>query len=113
MGQKQFMNIAPITILAAAALVAHRFVGTNYQHAAAQANTIGVTMHEAAIDEDVGVETLGPIAVETGGAVTEGGPIQSDATGRAVDHAGGAVVGRALGSATVAGDYVQVLLIRN
>lgn len=69
---------------------------------------------DAAITEPCDVHVAGIAEVEFGGTVTRGGPVTSDATGRAVAAAPGAgvnnrIVGFALRSAVV-GDVAPVLL---
>lgn len=83
--------------------------------AAATDAVFGVS-HEidAAINERLDVNIIGVVEVEFGGTVARGGPVTSDATGKAVAAAPGAgvnnrVIGFALVSA-VAGDVAPVLL---
>ncbi|MEQ1890289.1 MAG: DUF2190 domain-containing protein [Alphaproteobacteria bacterium] len=69
---------------------------------------------DAAITERVDVHVAGIAEVEFGGTVTRGGPVTSDATGRAVAAAPGAgvnnrIIGFALVSAVV-GDVAPVIL---
>lgn len=90
----------------------HRFVGTDDALAGAGDNTLGVNQHYA-LDEDSAVDAMGAVPIETGGVVTAGGEVESDADGRAIDRTAGAVTARALNGATAAGQFVQCILIAN
>lgn len=81
--------------------------------AAAADPTIGVCGELGpAAGERVDVMHIGIAFVEAGAAVTRGSAITSDANGRgiATTTAGHTVVGRALESASAAGDIIRVLL---
>jgi Uncharacterized conserved protein (DUF2190) len=111
-------NIASISILtlsvkAAAALSANRFVVDAGVVPAAAARALGVTVAPAAIGERTRVEVLGTATVEAGAAVAVGAQIECDALGRGITKAAGVVLGRALTSAAIAGDLIEVLLIPN
>lgn len=107
------MGVCPITQIATAAITAQRFVTALGAVAGAGANALGVAAQPAAIAEPFTVDTLGVVSVEAGAAVTAGGLVQSDATGRAIDRVAGAIVGRALDGAAAAGQMIRVLLIPN
>lgn len=107
------MGVCPITIIAAAALTAQRFVTALGAVPAAGANVLGVTSTDAAIGDPVTVDTLGVVTVESGAACTAGGLGQTDASGRVIDKAAGATVCRILDAATAAGQMVRVVPIPN
>ena len=91
---------------------ANRFVGVDNALAGAGENTLGVTQHYGK-DEDTAVDVLGAVPVESGGAVTEGGLVESDAAGRAINKTSGAAVARALQAATAPGQRILCVLIPN
>ncbi len=101
-----------LTMAASGALVANRFIGTDFAQAGAGANTLGVVQMPGT-DEDIPVDVLGAVPVEVGAAVTAGALIESDASGRAITRTSGAVAGRVLESATAAGQRVLCVLIPN
>lgn len=107
-----FNSIAPITFEVIGTVKPYRFIGTDRHQAGDGDNTFGVAIH-AGTDEPTTVETLGPISVMAGAAVTEGQLIQSDAQGDAIPKAAGATVARAMSSVANAGEYVLVMLIPN
>lgn len=106
------LGVCPITVALVGTVPAHRFVGTDKALAGAGANTIGVSKNNGT-DEDTAVDTLGVVPVETGAAVTEGGLVESDASGRAINKAAGVGAARALEGATAAGEFVLCQLIPN
>lgn len=105
-------GVCPITIPASGVVNAHRFVGTNNAQAGAAANTLGVAAYYGS-DEDTTIDTLGVVSVEAGAAVTAGGLVESDASGRAINKAAGVAVARALDAAAAAGELIRCVLIPN
>jgi Uncharacterized conserved protein (DUF2190) len=78
---------------------------------AAGARAVGVRQTTPRADEATTIVTSGVSIVEAGGAITAGGTVGSDATGRAIaPAAGNAIVGRALETASGAGVQIAVLL---
>lgn len=106
------MGVCPITIAVVGTVPAHRFVGTDKALAGAGANTLGVSKNDGT-DEDTAVDLLGVVAIESGAAVTEGGLVESDASGRAINKSAGVGAARALEGATAAGQFVLCQLIPN
>lgn len=106
-----------LTVTAAAALVANRFVTTLGAVPAAAAACLGVTRASAGAAGDlVPVDVLGTTIVETGAAIVVGAAIECDASGRAITLASGVKLGRMApgqAAATAAGQFVEVLLIAN
>lgn len=109
-------NIATLTltVVAAAALSANRFVTQAGAYPEAGAAAFGVTRTSAAQPGDlVPVDVQGTAIVETGAAITADAPLMVDAEGRVVPLTVGAKspVGRAMGAATGAGALIEVLLV--
>lgn len=109
------MNIPllTLTVVAAAALNAARFVTAGGAVPAANANVIGVTRTSGGAGELVPVDALGTTMVEASAAIAAGAAVATTNDGRAVTHSTGAVVARALTAATGAGQLIEVLLIPN
>lgn len=104
-----------LTDIATAAIVAQRFVGFTGAQAGAGLNARGVAQEAAAIGNQFSVDVIGTTVVEAGAAIAAGALIECDATGRAITHAAGVVLGRlAPGeSAAAAGEFVEVVLFPN
>lgn len=111
----QSISLLALTVTAAGALTAHRFVGTDLNQAGAGANAYGVARTDAAAGEQVAVDIAGTAVVEAGGAIAAGAAVEVDASGRAVTRSTGVTVGRLApgASAAAAGDLVEVILIAN
>lgn len=96
------------SILAAVALSARRFVGFDGNTCAAGAKPLGVTE----LDTDAGnmapANVMGIMLVEAGAAIGAGVEVQSDATGRAIPKAAGAVSGTTLDAAAAAGEVIRI-----
>lgn len=101
-----------LTALAVAAITSNRFVGLfTGAHAAAGVKALGVAQSGAAIGEAVAVTVHGSEIVEAGGAIAVGGPVKSDANGKAIAQAGvGEILGYAVTAATADGQKIEVLL---
>lgn len=100
--------ILPLTLIAAAAITACRFVTTAGALATATDTIYGVSRSDAAEDEAFTADVLGVATVEAGGAVAYGDTVRADATGRAVTVTPGVlktavITGGAAGSLTVTG----------
>ena len=103
-----------LTIAAAAALVANRFVTQAGAYPAAGARAFGVTRTSAAAAGDlVPVDVNGTAIVEAGAAITFDAPLMLDATGRVVPLAGTGKtpVAVAMEAAGAAGALIEVLLV--
>lgn len=103
-----------LTIAAAGALAASRFITQGGAYPAAGAAAIGVTRTSASAAGDlVPVDVQGTAIVETGAAVALDAPLMVDATGRVVPLTTGSKspVGRALQPAGAAGAFIEVLLV--
>lgn len=109
----QSIPLLTLTIAAAAAITAERFVGHDGNPAAAAGNTLGVARSEAETGEDFPVDVLGTAVVEAGGAIAVGGAVEVGTAGKAAAQSAGVTVARALEEATADGDRIEVLLIAN
>lgn len=104
-----------VSMPATGVIVANRFVTPAGAQAGAGVNAQGVAKTDAAIGDELGVTVLGTEVVEAGAAIAAGSLVECDATGRAILHAAGVILGRlAPGeSAAAAGEFVEVILFPN
>lgn len=111
----QSRPVLTLTVTAAGAIGANRFVTAAGAQAGADANAIGVARTAAAVAGDrIPVDVLGTASVEAGAAITAGATVKADAQGRAIPWAtAGARLGVALEAATAAGQLIEVLLVPN
>jgi hypothetical protein len=110
----QSTPLLAVAVIATGAIAASRFVTPAAAQAAADANTLGVARFPVALGERLSVDVIGTTVVESGGAVSFGATLKSDASGRAVPWASsGAKVALSLDTATAAGQLIEVLLIPN
>ncbi len=112
---RQALTLFALPVTASGAIPEARFVTPASALAGAGVNTLGVARMTAASGDAITVDVLGTAVVEAGAALTANGPIQTDATGRAIDKAAGVTVARLLPgqTASAAGQFVEVLLIPN
>lgn len=112
---KQNKSNLTLTVLAAGAILAQRFVTPAGIQAGDGVNAYGVADSIAGVGERFPVINQGTAIVETGGAIAAGALVQSDAQGRAITKAAGLTLARlAPGEvATAAGQFVEVILIVN
>ena len=110
-----YHDVLTVTVKAAAAITANRFITATGAVPAADANVLGVACAKAdAADDLVPVQVLGVALVEAGEAVPAGSAVETNADGKAeVQDGAGKIVGRALTAASADGDLFQVLLIPN
>lgn len=106
-------SLLTLSIVAAAALTANRFVTAAGAVPAANANAVGATRTGASAGDLVPVDVLGTTMVEAGAAISAGAALASTSDGRAATYASGVAVARALTAASAAGQLVEVLLIPN
>ena len=103
-----------LTVVAAGALAAARFVNQAGAYPAAGAAAFGVTRTSAdAAGDVVPVDVQGTTIVEAGAAISFDAPLMVDAQGRAVPLTVGSKspVGRAMEAATAAGEQIEILLV--
>ena len=108
------LSTLTLTIAAAGALAAARFVTQSGAYPAAGAAAFGVTRTSATAQGDlVPVDVQGTTIVEAGAAITFDAPLMVDAQGRAVPLTVGSKspVGRAMQAATAAGEQIEILLV--
>lgn len=108
------LSTLTLTVAAAGALAANRFVTQAGAYPAAGGAAFGVTRTSAAAASDlVPVDVQGTAIVESGAAVTLDAPLMVDATGRVVplSGTGKSPVARAMQAATGAGQPIEVLLV--
>lgn len=107
--------ILTLSVAAAGAVVAARFITPAGAQAGADANTLGVARAPAAAaGEIIPVDVLGVAIVEAGAAVAANATVKADSSGRAITWVtSGAKIGLALDAAGAAGAMIRVLLIPN
>lgn len=99
------------SIVATAALTAHRFVSMAGGVAAAGGLALGVGRMTVASGEAQSVDVLGTAPFEAGGAIAAGGMVQIGASGKGIAHAGGLAVAVALEAASGDGVVVEGLML--
>lgn len=108
------VSLLTLTVAAAGALAGSRFVTQAGGYPAAGGTAVGVSRTSAVAAGDlVPVDVLGTAIVETGAAITLDAALQVDATGRVVPLTVGSKtpVARAMGAASGAGAFIEVLLV--
>lgn len=113
---RQAISILSLTVVAAAALTAHRMVTLGGAVPAAGAACLGATDSDAANGARVNVHVLGTAIVEAGAEITAGQFLATDNQGRVVPYTDGDVcVGQAAPGETASGAGVklEVLLIQS
>lgn len=110
----QSKPVLTLTVTAAAALSAHRFVTHAGAVPSAGGRVLGVTRSDAASGKPVAVDVLGTTVVEAGAAISSVGTLlETDANGKAVPKTTGTAVAVALQTAGGAGRRIEVLLLPN
>jgi hypothetical protein len=105
-------SLLTLNVVAAAALATARGVTAAGAYPAAGGGIRGVTRTSAGASGDLTpIDVMGTTIMESGAAITANGPVQCDATGRAIDKAAGTLVGHAVGSASAAGQMIEVILV--
>ena len=108
---RQFDKQHATTLVATAALAAHRFVAYDGGYPTADGggkDVQGVTETAAAIGEAVAVVTGYSYLVEAAGPLAFGVLVKPDATGKAIAGSADDFCGRAMGAATQAGQLIEV-----
>lgn len=108
------ISLLALTVAAAGALEASRFVTQAGAYPSAGAAAFGVTRTSAAAAGDlVPVDVYGTAIVEAGALITKDAALMVDATGRVVPLTSGgkSPVARAMDAAAAAGDFIEVLLV--
>ncbi|MDF0606634.1 DUF2190 family protein [Neisseriaceae bacterium TC5R-5] len=101
--------ILTTSIVAASDLTAQRFVGFDGQPCAAGAKALGVVEVNTGQDQMAPANVLGVMLIEAGGPIAAGAEVQSDASGKAIPKASGAINGIAWDAAGVAGELIRIV----
>lgn len=106
-------SILTLSVAAAGAIAAERFVTDAGAYPTAAGSALGVTCTSAAAaGEYVPVDVVGTTVVTAGGVFAKGDAIAVGTNGKAVyGYDDGFIVGRALQASTGDGDRVEILLI--
>lgn len=113
---RQYDKTHAVTLVAAAALAANRFVaydGTYPTIAGGAKDVQGVTLSAAEVNDAVTVVTDYSYLVEAGGAIAFGALVKPDAVGKAVAGTAADHCGRALGAAIATGQLIEVQLYKH
>jgi hypothetical protein len=108
---RQAIPILSLTVLAAAALTAHRFVTGAGAVCGAGGKALGLLHNDAASGDAVAATVVGTAIMESGAAIAKDAEIQSDALGRGITATTGPVLARALEAASGAGELIEVLVL--
>lgn len=108
-----FTSVQALTVRATGNVTAHR--GMTLAGAAAGAGVNGAIARSSGVAGDlITVDVLGTAVAEAGAALaTAGTALEFDAQGRVITASTGKVIGRSVGTATGAGDLLEILLIPN
>lgn len=98
------------TVLATATVAGRTFANFTGGTAGAGAAAQGVYRTGAVSGEYVTVEQIGTSLVIAGSALAKGDAVESDASGHAVPHTAGVIVGRAV-NATASGAPAEIFII--
>ena len=110
----QKVSLLTISVAAAVALAAERFVTANGTYPTERQGALGVTATAAAVGEMVAVDTLGTSIVTAGFAFAKGASLAVGAFGKAVPaQATDVIVATALEASTADGDRVEIFMITN
>lgn len=109
----QNISLLTLTLVAAGAVAANRFVTPGGAQAGNGANAIGGSRYAVALGDKFPVDAIGTAVIEAGAAFASGATLQSDANGKAITYAAGAKVAIALQAAGAAGELIEVLLVPN
>lgn len=111
----QKISILTLTVFAAAAIAAERFITASGAYPTARQGAYGVTATSAdAAGDAVPVDVLGTAVVTAGGVFAKDASLAVGANGKAVAaEAGDVIVARAVQASTGDGARVEVFLIPN
>ena len=113
---RQYDKQHAVTVVAIAALAAHRFIAYDGGYPAATGgvkDVQGVSENSAAPGEALAVVTGYSYLVEAGAAVAFGDLVKPDLEGKAVAGTAADHCGRALGAATAAGQLIEVQIYKH
>lgn len=101
-----------ITWTATEAITARRLVDYAGAHTAALA-ALGVAMFNTDSGDEISIGVAPIEVVESGAAITAGAAVETDSSGRVVTKSAGVTVGRALDTATDAGQFIRLRMFVN
>jgi hypothetical protein len=107
--EKTYKPLLFETLLAAANLEKQRFIGFDGNYCTQGAKALGVSDVEVDANQFVPVVLLGILLVKTGGAITKGSKVASDANGYAVAFTAGESNGYALDTAITSGEIIRIV----
>lgn len=110
---KANISLLTLTVIAAAALAANRFVKTAGIYPAAGGLALGVTRCDGVAGDPLPVDVLGTAVVQAGAAIALDVPVMVTAEGKVIPHDGDGdkhAVGRSL-EAVADGELVEILLV--
>ena len=110
---KANISLLTLTVIAAAAVAANRFIKTGGTYPAAGGLALGVTRCDGSVGDLVPVDVLGTAVVVPGAAIAADVPVMVTADGKVIAHDGDGdkhAVGRTL-EAVTDGDVVEILLV--
>ena len=99
-----------VTMVATGTITALRMVNAKGAHEAAH-EAVGVALYDTANTKNISVGVAPIEVVESGGACTPGGGLETDGDGKVVDWAvSGVIVGYAIDEAVGSGEFIRMLL---
>lgn len=107
-------SLITLNLVAAAVILAERFVNTDGNYATAAGSADGVSAAPAAAIGDLfPADHGGIVTVTASAAIAKDAFVQVAASGKAVTRTAGVPVGKALDAAAADGDRIRVLFIPN
>lgn len=104
------ISVLAITVSLTGSVSAKRFVTVNGAQAGDGEAAIGVARNDEVAGREVTVDAVGVFDMIAGAAIAKGDQVQSDADGKPITKAAGAVNGQALTAAVNPGDIVKILI---
>jgi hypothetical protein len=98
------------SVKAAANISKNLFIGFDGNLCAANAKSLGVSNSTADLNEELPVTAKGIALIYSGGAVSQGAKVASDATAKVVTFSTGEPNGYALDASTGADELIRILL---
>lgn len=108
----QKISLLALSVIAAAAITAERFVTGTGAVAGAGARALGVAQTSAASGEIFAVDVIGTAVITAGGVIAKDAAIEVGTAGKGITKSSGVTVARALQAAAADGDRIEVLLIQ-
>lgn len=105
-------SLFTLTIIAAATILANRFIRYDGATCGDGDNALGVSVASADSGEPMAVDVEGVVPMIAAGTISAGSEVQSDADGLPIAKGAGVTLGRAMQS-VIAGESVQIRLLQN